>query len=601
MDMTRNSKKMIAAGVSLLACASGIDDGLRAQDGNEPKIQQAADGQSLVEAFKKLVVERAQANDPEAIAILERAKKNGGNFDITMAELKAYVKKWSPKELTPEQLVAEFQRVLTKKVKEGDKEAVAIYQQAVKDGGKLALTEERMRELLKKWKGGQAGAGQISLNFVSTPDGDDVDYNDTSEVSKLMLASLPADDKTLAHDEVAAQREMLWKVYREAAIKAGWDKQLLKAPEPVEKMVAAGKPIGLTADHLRTDGKSMPYLFVAKGEKPAGGWPMFISLHGGGKYNEKEKIGAHGWKINTAEWQAQMQLAINAYKPAGLYFIPRMADDRMGRWWHKHNIKILTGMIRRAVLFNDVNPDKIYIMGISQGGYGTGHLAPFMADLFAAAGPMAGGMMTVTENLRNLPYRTDIGEMDTAYDRINMAKKLHEKIDKHKAADPKGYVNELAIQEGRGHGIDYSKSPAWMSQFTRDPYPGRVVWRCHEKDGIYRDSFYWLSVTDQPETGEFQIVATIDKKNNAVEVKAWQVSKPSEDGKKGVRKLLKKSKVIVHLNDKMLDLDKEVVIKFNGKQAFKGKVKRSQHTMMRNLLKRGEVQYAFPVDVTVGS
>lgn len=599
--MMNNWKKMMTAGTGLLVCLGSMDAGLRAQDGSAPaQDQQADDTRVLVEAFKNLVTQKAQAQDPEAVAILERAKKNGGNFDITMEQLKGYVKKWSPKKLTPEQLVAEFQRVLTLKIKQGNPEAVAIYKQVVKDGGKLSLTEERMRQLLAKWQGGQSNAGRIGVNFVSRAEGDDVDYSATSKVSELMQSSLSADDKALTRDEVEAQREVLWKVYQEAAIKAGWDKQLLKTPETVDRMVAAGKPIGLTADHLRTDGKSMPYLFVAKGEKPAGGWPMFICLHGGGKYDGEKKIGAHGWAVNTSEWQAQMQLAIKAYKPSGLYFIPRMADDRMGRWWHKHNIEILTGMIRRAILFNDVDPNKIYIMGVSQGGYGTGHLAPFMADLFAAAGPMAGGMMTVTENLRNLPYRTDIGEMDTAYDRIKLARELHEKINKHKSADPKGYINELAIQKGRGHGIDYSKSPAWMSKFTRNPYPDRVAWRCHEKDGLYRDSFYWLSLTDKPNGGEFQIAATLDKKNNAVEIKGGQRAEASEDGKQGVRKPLKKSKVVVHLNDKMLDLDKEVIIRFNGKVVFRGKVKRSQRTMMRNLVERGDPNYVFPVDVTVG-
>jgi len=33
----------------------------------------------------------------------------------------------------------------------------------------------------------------------------------------------------------------------------------------------------------------------------------------------------------------------------------------------KHNIDIFTRMIRDAILFNDVNPNKVYIMGISQG------------------------------------------------------------------------------------------------------------------------------------------------------------------------------------------------------------------------------------------
>jgi poly(3-hydroxybutyrate) depolymerase len=85
-----------------------------------------------------------------------------------------------------------------------------------------------------------------------------------------------------------------------------------------------------------------------------------------------------------------MQLTAKVDKPAGLYLLPRMAAGRMGRWWHKHNIDIFTRMIRHAILFNEVDPNRVYIMGISQGGYGSCHLAPFLADLFAGAGPMDG-------------------------------------------------------------------------------------------------------------------------------------------------------------------------------------------------------------------
>lgn len=411
-------------------------------------------------------------------------------------------------------------------------------------------------------------------------------------------AALPAETIDLKADEVEAAQTEIWTAYTDAAKRAGWDKQLLPVPETFDKMTKGGKKPELKAGKLTSGDLTMPYLFMAKGEKPVTGWPMFICMHGGGQHKVDT---AHGWDVNSREWQAQMQLTARVYKPAGLYFIPRMADDRLGRWWHKHNIDIFTRMIRHAILFNEVDPNKIYIMGISQGGYGSCHLAPFMADLFAGAGPMAGGMMTVTENLRNLPFRSDIGEHDTAYKRIILARKLHDAIDAHKAKDPKGYENILAIQKGKGHGIDYSLSPSWLAEHTREPHPEKVVWRCHNKDGIYRDSFYWISLTNPPEKGEYEITATLDQSNNVVELIAKEVIPAAEKGGKPTRKPLSSSRISVHLDDDMLDLDKEVTVMLNGKQAFKGKVKRSQGTILKNLVKRGDINYAFPAEVTVGA
>lgn len=411
----------------------------------------------------------------------------------------------------------------------------------------------------------------------------------------------PADTKPLEAADIQMAQAKLWTEYSEAAKRAGWNKQLLPVPETFEKMTEGGKKPKLQAGKLKSGDLTMPYLFMSKGEKPASGWPMFICMHGGGRYHGKDKIEAHGWDINSREWQAQMSLTARVYKPAGLYFIPRMADDRKGRWWHKHNIDIFTRMIRHAILFNDVDPNKIYIMGISQGGYGSCHLAPFMADLFAGAGPMAGGMMTVTENLRNLPFRSDIGEHDTAYKRIELAQQLHDAIDKHKAKDPKGYKNVLAIQKGKGHGIDYSQSPSWLAGHTRNPRPEKIVWRCHNKDGIYRDDFYWISVTETPEKGEYAITATLDKEKNKVVIDAEEVIPSAEKGGEPTRKPLESSQLVVHLDDSMLDLDKEVSIVLNGKEAFKGAVKRSRGNILRNIVKRGDINYAFPAEVVVGA
>jgi len=406
-------------------------------------------------------------------------------------------------------------------------------------------------------------------------------------------------------DAARKARLELWANYKQAATSLKWDKAQLPTPPTIEEIIAMPKEKRpkLRPSALEAYEKKMPYIFLAKGKKPEGGWPLFICLHGGGKYYEKAPLkGPHAWGVNSREWQAQMRLTQRVYKPAGLYFIPRMADDNMGRWWHKHNIDIFQRMIKNAILFNDVNPNKVYIMGISQGGYGSCHLGPFMADRFAAAGPMAGGMMTVTENLRNLPFRSDIGEKDTAYRRIELAKELHAKIDEHHKADPAGYINQLAVQKGRGHGIDYSKCPTWLAQHERNPYPTKVVWRCHQKDGIYQKNFYWLGVSDTPAKGEYQLTATADRKTNTITVSGTEVipqpkSKEKKKAPAPMKQPLAADKVVVHLNDTLVDLNKPVTVIYNGKQAFKGKVKRSAATMAENIAERGDIYYAFPAKV----
>jgi predicted esterase len=412
---------------------------------------------------------------------------------------------------------------------------------------------------------------------------------------------IPTENDLLTKDQIKPIQNSLWQTYKKMAIRLGWNKDLLPVPPPIDPKQTNEQKVKIKVGILSADNMNMPYVLMAKGEKPADGWPMFISLHGGGQYTGKDLTSPHGWAVNNREWQAQMKLTTKVYQPAGIYFIPRMAHDRWGRWWFKHNIHIFTRVIQRAILFDDVDPNRIYIMGISQGGYGTCHLAPLLADQLAGAGSMAGGMMTVAENLRNLPFRSDIGENDTMYNRINLAKKLHAKLDTLKAKDPEGYENVLAIQQGRGHGIDYSQSPTWMAKHTRTPYPEKIVWRCFYKDGIYRKHFYWISLTETPKQGEFLITATLDKQNNRVILTAKKTKDDLNNEKiTPTFQPLEADKIIVHLNDQMLDLDKEVSIQLNGKNVFKGKVQRSRAAMMKNMVERGDGTYAFPVDIPLG-
>ena len=64
-------------------------------------------------------------------------------------------------------------------------------------------------------------------------------------------------------------------------------------------------------------------------------------------------------------------------------------------------------MLRLAFASGDIDPDRIYITGISEGAYGTQRLASFFADYLAGGGAMAGGeplKNAPAENLANTPF-----------------------------------------------------------------------------------------------------------------------------------------------------------------------------------------------------
>ncbi|MEN9360977.1 MAG: hypothetical protein RL095_2512 [Verrucomicrobiota bacterium] len=431
-------------------------------------------------------------------------------------------------------------------------------------------------------------------------------------------ATLPR-ERTLRAKEVASAQTALWADYKNAAVALGWDKQIsapaavppLPSYEEFSKLPRHQRPKipQFAASSLPCGTENMPYITLTKGQKPAQGWPLFFQTHGGGSTDDKLP-GPHAWGPNSQDWQAQVGLALFMLPKDGYYFIPRMANDNKGRWWFKHNHIAFDKLIRHAILFRDVDPDRIYMMGISEGAYGTEALTPFWGDRFAGGCAMAGGAGGGERfyNLRNTAFRNDTGEHDTMYGRRKLAQETHEYLEMLKKDDPQGYDHFLNIQAGKGHGIDYRPGPAWIAGKTRNPRPTKVCWFNFELDGQRRTEFSWLSLAKAPERDTL-IIAEIDKAGNRIQISA-KITPPDVKNESPVyntntpepvknRLPLSGNSLFVHLDDKLLDLDKTVTIEVNGKLAFKGKVARQLSFMAADIARHGDPGRVFPGRVEI--
>jgi hypothetical protein len=304
------------------------------------------------------------------------------------------------------------------------------------------------------------------------------------------------------------------------------------------------------------------------GVYPKDGRSLFISMHGGGECPKD---------VNDEQWMNQIYL----YQPQeGLYVAPR-APWNTWDLWHKEGLdELFEKLIQACVVFEGVNPNKVYILGYSAGGDGVWRMAPRMADKWAAASMMAGHPGDASQvNLMNLPFMIWMGENDHFYDRNILAKEKGEIMDSLSRENPGKYIHQTNIIEGKGHWMEGADTTAisWMTQYRRNPYPKEIIWR---QEKVAREHFYWLSVQpDEIEQGK-TIVANI--KGNTIFIEECDYKN-----------------IAIFLNDSMLDLDKKVTVRYKGKVVKKKKLKRTISNLYGTLNLRNDRSYAFPCVIEI--
>ncbi|GAA4089743.1 hypothetical protein [Mucilaginibacter panaciglaebae] len=291
------------------------------------------------------------------------------------------------------------------------------------------------------------------------------------------------------------------------------------------------------------------------GDKPADGRSLYISLHGGG--------GAAP-KVNDQQWENQKKL----YKlKEGVYFVPRAPVDAWNMWHDYPMDELLAEVIKDEIVLDDVNPNKIYVMGYSAGGDGVFQLAPRLADYWAAAAMMAGhpGDAQIL-NLKNIPFDAFVGGKDAAYHRNELVAQWGNRLDSLQKVYPGDFIHETHVYPDMPHWMNRKDTiaVAWLASFKRNPIPKDVIWI---QDDILRDQFYWLG-TD---------VAT---------AKQGQKVRVSISGNKINIIDNQEEMLYIYLNDDMLNLNKKVIVTINGKKVFKQKVSRNADIIKQSVAAR---------------
>ncbi len=259
------------------------------------------------------------------------------------------------------------------------------------------------------------------------------------------------------------------------------------------------------------------------------------------------------------------------------------------------------------------DPNRVYVTGHSMGGYGTWTYGSIHADLFAGGAAFAGaptvywkkGMKDkeaegvidgVIPNLYNLPlfvYQSLDDPNVPAAANVRAAAELKAAH----ASDPAGWRYVYEQVDGRGHGFP-KKGPRpgvdWMVSHVRDPRPTTIRWQPVRG---WKKTFYWLR-WEQPWLGSL-VTAKVDRARNAVDivVTAPRSAAPRrmEQEREGYV-----GDLSVYVDDRLVDLTKDVVLTVDGKERFRGRPVLSLATLVDSAAEREDGEYTFAARLKVG-
>jgi hypothetical protein len=309
------------------------------------------------------------------------------------------------------------------------------------------------------------------------------------------------------------------------------------------------KPAEQIVGNLQIPGKYDP-------EKPT---PVLVGLNGLSEGWEREAqvrgyLTIYPWKIEA--WQD-----------------PRTADIVWEQLWD---------LSKRV----NIDFDRLYCTGMSAGGHATWIAGAMRSDQWAALLPVSGSpgriMIAMSEaylnNLHDLPCRAIVGAED---DEIEAMAKKGQGIAKRF-----GIPAQLDVIEKRGHESfdDHAEEIlAWSSELKRARYPAKIDYYGGCDLG---HQHYWVEVLkDGVETKELKVESSTKIITRHIpvfpfhvqgEIRPQEISIHTKDVKE----------VRIGLADGMVDMEKEVVVKVNGKVAWKGVPGRSVKVMLESSARR---------------
>lgn len=389
----------------------------------------------------------------------------------------------------------------------------------------------------------------------------------------------PTGTQKLRMEQVSNARAQVW--------------ELWKNTHSLVETLPQATPDSITPDSIPVhvwelkEENPMPFYFIHKGDGTSERAPLFLNLHGSGP--------------KTKEFEATLQWSRRFDDRESYYFIPQIPSEERYRWWYRPQQYTWERLFRLALLDDRIDPNRLFIIGISEGGYGSQRLGAYYADYLAGVGPMAGGEPLQNApplNYRHVAFSFQTGENDRMFGRNTYTLEAKERFAALAAAYPGEFPHQIVLQPGRGHGIDYTPTTPWLRPFSRVTRPMHISWVHFPMHTRYRNGFYNVGINETFPVQEGdpldRVLFDIQYLDNEIHITADFAS-----GDLLERKPVDALDISLFVDETYIDFSRKVNVLVNGQSVFNQLVQLRTAHLVESCGLFGDPQRLYPGKIVV--
>ena len=367
---------------------------------------------------------------------------------------------------------------------------------------------------------------------------------------------------------------------------------ILKHPEADVQTVArilrngrvyAIQPVG----HQRSvpmlvHGRTFRYgLYVPSNYEPSKPYALVICLHGAGFTGD----------AYLERWQTRLDEGYLVACPT----LPQ------GNWWTREAADVVLATLRAVQSQYHVDPNRIFLTGMSNGGIGVYLVGSHYAPLFAGLAPMASGLDDVLlpflENLRHTPVYLIHGTKDQVMP-VELSRTVAQELTR--LGYPFTYrEHDRTHPVAGGHYFPREELPdlvGWFGTHRRDPFPKRVT---VVRDATHLSPFAWVRIdaTDRIAALSDNL---IDRRDDAIKHRLYAKLDAEIVGPNRIEVRTERvRRYSLFLNQELIDLSKPITVITNGQMSYEGTMTPSIATILREARQRHDRALLFPAVLTI--